>query len=73
MPKYNVNNIPDGFKVHRNNKFALLSFIDQNPEELWTESRNIIREELKKTMPGVKTKEKLRWVAKETLKTVKDR
>ena len=72
VPGYNVNRILNEFRVHRNNRFALLNLIDQAPEELWTENRNITKEECKKTMPEAKRKEKLRWMTEETLK-IKDR
>lgn len=35
--------------------------------------RKIVREECEKTMPGVKRKEKSRWMTKETWKSIKDR
>ena len=73
VPKSNVNDIPEEFKVHSETRFALLNSIDQEPEELWTEPRNIIEEECEKTMPEVKRKEKLRWMTEETLKIIKDR
>lgn len=28
VPKHNINNVPDGFKVHIKNRFALLNLID---------------------------------------------
>ena len=73
MPKYNVNNIPDEFKVHIKNRFALLSLIDQEPEELGTETRIIFKEECKKTTSEIKRKEKSRWITEERLKIVKDK
>lgn len=72
VPKYNINNIPDEFKVHMKNRFALLNLIDQEAEEPWTESKNI-KKEGKKTMPEVKRKAKSRWMTEETPKLVKDR
>lgn len=65
------NNIPDGFKLQIKNRFTLLNSIDPEPEELWTESGNIIRQECKKTMPEVIRREKLRWMTEETLKIIK--
>lgn len=35
--------------IKKKNKFALLNLIDREPEELWTETRNI-REKWEKTM-----------------------
>lgn len=48
MPKYNVNHIPGGLKVHIKNRFALLNLIAQEPEELRTETRNVLEEEREK-------------------------
>ena len=43
--------MPDKFEVHIKNRFVLLNLIDQVPEELWVETRNIIQEKCKKTLP----------------------
>ena len=51
----------------------MLNLIDWEQEELWTETRNIIKEECEKTMPEVKRKEKSRWMTEEARKIVKDR
>lgn len=40
-PKYNVSSMSDEFKVHMKDKFVLLNHIDQEPEGMWTEMRNI--------------------------------
>lgn len=57
LPKYNVNNIPNGFKMHIKYRFALLNLSDQEPE-LQTDARNIIWKECKKTMLEVERKGK---------------
>ena len=62
MPKYNFKNIPDKFKLHIRNRFALLNSIDCEPEELWFETRDIIREEYKGTIYLVKREEKCIWM-----------
>lgn len=58
VPKYNLDSIPDEFKGHIRNRFALLDTIDHEPEELWIEIRYFIWEECRKTFPVIKTKEK---------------
>lgn len=60
VPNYNLNKIPDYFKVHVRNEFALINSIDCEPVELETETRDIIREEFKITISVVKRKEKAR-------------
>ena len=72
MPKYNINNIPNIFKIYIKNRFALLNLITCEPEELRTKTRNVIKEDCKNTMPEVKRKEELRWMTEETPKIVKD-
>ena len=51
VPKHNINHIPDEFKVHVKTRFAWVNLMDQEPEELGTEIRNIIKEECEKTTP----------------------
>lgn len=68
MPKYNVNNIPDGFEVCRKNR--PLNLIDWEPEELWIETRNIIREEWEKTKRS-KKEGIIKMDDRKTLKIVK--
>lgn len=68
MPRRSVNNIPQGFKDHMKNRFALLNLIAQEPEELWTETRTV-GEGCERTVKG---KGKSRWMAAETLEMVQD-
>lgn len=67
MPKYNVNNIPDGFEVRRKNR----------PLNLIESQKNcglkleILLEKNEKKQKEVKRKEKSRWMTEKTLKIVK--
>ena len=56
-----------------NLKLTLIKLIDRELEELWIETRDIIREECKKTNLVVKRKEKPSWMMGETLKIEKGR
>lgn len=57
VPKYNVNNVPNGLKIHIKYRFALLNLSDQEPE-LQTDTRNIVWKECTKIMLKVERKEK---------------
>lgn len=62
VPNCNVNNVPDGFKVHIKKQIYIVQLNRLRTEETWTETKNIIREECEKTMPEIKRKEKSRWM-----------
>ena len=63
--RYDLNQIPYGYTVEVTNGFKGLDLTDREPEELWTEVRDIIQE------AGIKTKEKkckkAKWFSEETL------
>lgn len=56
VPKYNLSNIPKVFKDHVNKRFSLPSLSEYESEELWVETRNIIKVECTKTTPIAKRK-----------------
>lgn len=60
VPEYNVNHIPDRFQGHIKTRFALLNLISQEPEELWTETRNVLEEECEKINARSKEERKIR-------------
>ncbi|XP_061463080.1 craniofacial development protein 2-like isoform X1 [Rhineura floridana] len=68
MPKYNFSNIPEQYKGQIRNRFEALNLVDGEPEERWSEARDIIREECKKTTPLGKRRERPQWMDEETLK-----
>ena len=56
------------------NRFKELDLIDREPEELWTEVRDIVQETGIKTIPMEKKCKKSKWVSEEALQiTVKIR
>ena len=57
MPKYNVTNIPGGFKAHMKSRFALLNQLTKNHKNCKT--RAIIQKEWEKAM--LKQQEKKNW------------
>ena len=52
--RYDLNQIPYGYIVEVTNRFKGLDLIDRVPEELWTEVRDIVQEEVIKTIPKKK-------------------
>ena len=40
--RYNLNQIPDGYKVEVRNRFKGLDLIDRVPDELWNEVHDIV-------------------------------
>ena len=69
--KNNFNGIPKECKGPIKNNFTFLSSNNYEPEELWIETRYIIKKKWRKIIPAVKSKEKPRCMNKETLKYVK--
>ena len=72
VPKYDINNIPEEFKSRMKNRYEILSFIDGEPEEIWTKVKNIITEEAEKTVLKLKKGKKPQWMSIKTLKTAQD-
>ena len=52
--RYDLNQIPYDYAVEVTNRFKALDLIDRVPEELWTEVRDIVQEEVIKTIPKKK-------------------
>ena len=46
---FDLNQIPHGYTIEMTNRFKGLDLVDRVPEELWTETRDIIQE------AGIKT------------------
>ena len=65
--RYDLNQIPYDYTVEVRNRFKGLDLIDREPDELWTEVRDIVQE------TGIKTKEKkckkVKWLSEEALQT----
>ena len=49
--RYDLNQIPYDYTVELIDRFKMLDLIDRVPEELWTETLNIIQEAVIKTTP----------------------
>ena len=52
--RYDLNQIPYGYRVEMTNRFKGLDLIDRMPEELWPEVHDIVQEAVIKTIPKKK-------------------
>ena len=55
------------------NRFKALNLIDRDPEELWTEVRDIVQEAGIKTIPKKKKCKKAKWLFEDTLQIAEKR
>ena len=55
------------------NRFKGLDLVDREPEELWTEVRDIVQEAVIKTIPKKKKCKKAKWLSEEALQTAEKR
>ena len=66
--RYDLNQIPYDYTVEVRNRFKGLDLIDGEPDELWTEVRDIVQETGIKTIPMEKKCKKAKWLSGEALK-----
>ena len=68
MPfRHDLNQIPYDYAVELRNRFKGLDLIDREPDELWTEVRDIVQETEIKTIPKKKKCKKEKWLSEEGL------
>ena len=65
--RYDINQIPYDYTVEVRNRFKGLDLIDREPDELWTEVRDILQETGIKTIPKKKKCKKAKWLSEEAL------
>ena len=65
--RYDLNQIPYDYTVEVRNRFKGLDLIDREPDELWTEVRDIVQETGIKTNPKKKKYKKAKWLSEEAL------
>ena len=65
--RYNLNQIPYDYTVEVRNRFKGLDLTDREPDELWTEVRDIVQETGIKTIPKKKKFKKAKWLSEEAL------
>ena len=64
---YGLNQIPYDYTVEVRNRFKGLDLIDREPDELWTEVRDIVQETGIKTIPMEKKCKKAKWLSEKAL------
>ena len=70
---YDLNQILYIYTVKVRNRFKGLDLIDRQPEELWTEARDIVLEAGIKTIPKKKKCKKAKWLSEEALQIAEKR
>ena len=71
--RYDLHQIPYDYTVEVRNRFKGLDLIDRVPDELWTEVRDIVQEEVIKTIPKKKKCKKAKWLSQEDLQIAEKR
>ena len=65
--RYDLNQIPYDYTVEVWNRFKGLDLIDREPDELWTEVRDIVQETGIKTISMEMKYKKAKWLSEEAL------
>ena len=74
MPfKYDLKQIPYDYTIKLTNRFKGLDLMDRVPDELWTESHNVVQEVVIKTIPKNKKSKKAKLLSEKTLQIAKKR
>ena len=72
-PKYDVENIGLEFAVEVKNRFNGLQLAGREPEELWNDIRDIVKETADKKVPKAKMKKVTKWLSDEAVKIADER
>ena len=65
--RYDLNQIPYDYTVEVRNRFKGLDLTDREPDELWTEVRDIVQEIGTKAIPKKKKCKIAKWLSEEAL------
>ena len=65
--RYDLNQIPYDYTVEVRNRYKGLDLIDREPNELWTEVRDMVQETGSKTIPKKKKCKKAKWLSKKAI------
>ena len=65
--RYDLNQIPYDYAVEVRNRFKGLDLIDREPDELWTEVRDIVQDTGARPSPRKRNANKAKWLSEETL------
>ena len=72
-PRYDLKQIPYDYTVEVMNKFKGLDLVDRVPEELRIEVRDIVQDEVVKTIPKKKKCKEAKWLSEEALQIIEKR
>ena len=72
-PKYDVDNIGLEFAVEMKNRFNGLQLAVREPEELWRDIRDIVKETTDKRVPKAKRKKITKWLSDKAVKIADER
>ena len=73
LSRYDLSNIPHEYTMKIKNSFEGLDLADRTPEEIWTEIRDIIKDEAIKNISKRKKQKKAKWLSAEALKAAEER
>jgi exonuclease III len=74
LPKrYDLENIPAKYAIEVRNRFSALDTVERNPEELWEEISEIVKEEAKRNIPTLTKKKKSKWLSEQAIKIADER
>ena len=65
--RYDLNQIPNNYRVKVRNRLTGLDLIDRMPDELWTEVHDLVQETRSKTIRKEKKCKKAKWLSEEAL------
>ena len=71
--RYDLNQIPNDYKLEVRNRFKGLDLIDRVPDEPWMEIRDIVQETGIKTIPKKRKCKKAKWLSEEALQIAEKR
>ena len=72
-PKYDLENIGLEFAVEVKNMFNGIQLADREPDELWSDIRDIVKETADKMVPKAKRKKVTKWLSDEAVKIADER
>lgn len=70
--RYDLNNIPLKYSIAVKNKFSALNMLECEPDELWTELREIVQSEAKNNIPQIRKKTSI-CLSAEAIQIAKER
>lgn len=73
MPQYDLEHIPTISKENIRNCLEVLNLIDGEPEELWDDLKEIVKDECEKSLLKMKKEKKANWMSEHIMEICKKR